>query len=265
MDQHRLISTSERTALYNALKIRDCANLRVTGTKLHNTWRAIRFSEKGKKIGCDSRWHSFDNFREDMGPSHRDGLRLCREDKNKPFSRENCSWVNLSDLRPSKIRVLTHEGITKSLVEWAVEFDLDLAPLNQRFFKGKNYSSHEILFGKKKKNARALRNASEMQGYALRAKASKMMAQYRLTDRNKNFVGEIISIEWFIDNILKAICVYCLTPNRVGADRVDNNKGHTKENIVPACYRCNTTRGNQFTHEQMLKLGKFIREEIDNG
>ncbi len=27
-------------------------------------------------------------------------------------------------------------------------------------------------------------------------------------------------------------------------DRLDNSKGHTKENVVPACYRCNMIKGN---------------------
>ena len=30
--------------------------------KIYNSWRSIRFTEKGKKIGCDERWKDFKFF-----------------------------------------------------------------------------------------------------------------------------------------------------------------------------------------------------------
>ena len=37
-------------------------------------------------------------------------------------------------------------------------------------------------------------------------------------------------------------CVYCGDTKRIGADRIDNTKGHTKENCVPCCIECNIAR-----------------------
>ena len=56
--------------------------------------------------------------------------------------------------------------------------------------------------------------------------------------------------------------------NEVGKDykdgyilrRIDNTKGHTKENCVPCCIECNIARGNNFTYEEMKRLGKTIKE-----
>lgn len=36
-------------------------------------------------------------------------------------------------------------------------------------------------------------------------------------------------------------------------DRIDNTKGHTKDNCVTCCKLCNTTRMDNYTHEEFLK------------
>jgi len=57
---------------------------------------------------------------------------------------------------------------------------------------------------------------------------------------------------------LKSPCYYC-NDKATGLDRIDNKKGHTKDNTVPACKDCNIARGNNFSHEEMLILGKTIQ------
>ena len=42
-------------------------------------------------------------------------------------------------------------------------------------------------------------------------------------------------------------------------DRIDNNKGHEINNVVPCCYECNVARGNNFSFEEMKLLGKTIK------
>ena len=43
-------------------------------------------------------------------------------------------------------------------------------------------------------------------------------------------------------------------------DRLDNSKGHTKDNVVPCCIECNTARSDNFTFEEMKVIGKSIRK-----
>lgn len=39
--------------------------------------------------------------------------------------------------------------------------------------------------------------------------------------------------------IMNMACLYCGSKYRIGLDRIDNTKGHTRENCRPACGNCN--------------------------
>jgi hypothetical protein len=54
------------------------------------------------------------------------------------------------------------------------------------------------------------------------------------------------------------VCIYCDSTKTLGLDRMDNSKGHTKDNTNICCHICNMTRGDRFTVEQMKQLGKVI-------
>ena len=43
-------------------------------------------------------------------------------------------------------------------------------------------------------------------------------------------------------------------------DRMDNNRSHTKDNVVVCCGPCNQTKRNYFTYEEFLKIGKVLKE-----
>ncbi len=49
--------------------------------------------------------------------------------------------------------------------------------------------------------------------------------------------------------------------NRLTIDRVDNKKPYEIGNIVLACYRCNSIKGDYFTEDEMMKIGKIIYEK----
>lgn len=232
------------------------------GTKFHNKWRAFRFTVKGKQAGCSTDWLQFSKFKEDMFPSYIEGMNLFRRDKSQPFSKENCYFSYMEDYSSHQLSTLEYLGETKTLRDWCNIYELNFNGVRQRYFKGKNYSPEEVLFGKKKRPCRECKTWANNRP-ADRIKASKMIGQYRLRDNKKGFVGFDLDIDWFLDNIAAKDCVYCGSTERIGADRIDNAKGHTKNNIVPCCYRCNSTRGDWFTHEEMKKLGKFIAENID--
>ncbi len=50
-------------------------------------------------------------------------------------------------------------------------------------------------------------------------------------------------------------CDYCLNKalgvnNGYGLDRKDNNKGYTKENLIPCCGKCNREKNKRLTYEE---------------
>jgi len=64
----------------------------------------------------------------------------------------------------------------------------------------------------------------------------------------------------FVINEISKQCVYCGEKNDPrGLDRIFNNKGHLKNNVVPCCAICNTTRSDRFTHEEMFLIGETIK------
>lgn len=230
--------------------------------KIYNSWRAVKFTKKGKKIGYCQSWDKYDNFYNDMFSSYVDGYVLNRLDKEVIFSKENCVWSDRSELtRRSKCN-LEYMGETKNLLDWCLIYQLNYNGVRQRYHKGKNYTTEQILFGKNTGKQNKVSCSKEVKGKILRIKASKMVSQYKLKDKKRGYTSGF-DFEWFIDNILDKSCVYCGSDKKIGADRIDNNIGHTKENIVPCCYRCNVVRGNSFTHEEMVKLGQFIKHNID--
>jgi hypothetical protein len=42
-------------------------------------------------------------------------------------------------------------------------------------------------------------------------------------------------------------------------DRVDNDKGYSKENCVVCCARCNRSKADRFTYREWLEIGRVIR------
>lgn len=92
-----------------------CKELRENNPYLFNSWRAILYTEKGRKAGVVNDWRKFPVFYEDVHKSYKNGLRLSRKDKNKPYG-------------------MSYNGL---LI---------------RYLKNKNYTIEEILFGKKYKS-----------------------------------------------------------------------------------------------------------------
>ncbi len=64
----------------------------------------------------------------------------------------------------------------------------------------------------------------------------------------------------FVRSRIAEGCSYCGdTENRMTLDRIDNSKGHTKENVMPACIRCNLIRGSM-PYEAWEKLFPIIAQ-----
>jgi len=71
--------------VWSAMKVR-CYN-----KKMH---AYDRYGGRGIKV-CD-RWHQFENFLADMGPTYRNGLTLDREDNDGDYEPSNCYWATMA-------------------------------------------------------------------------------------------------------------------------------------------------------------------------
>lgn len=98
-------------------------------------------------------------------------------------------------------------------------------------------------------------------------RADKLAYHYQWHDTNThNFNSEVdFDGQWIIDNIFDKGCIYCGETDwrKLGCDRIDNKKGHTKDNVVPCCTRCNKLRSNKFTVDEMKEIGAVIKK-IEN-
>lgn len=68
-----------------------------------------------------------------------------------------------------------------------------------------------------------------------------------------------------IEQLIVRGCDYCGEKSlRMTLDRIDNSKGHTRENVVPACIRCNYARRNM-PYEAWLCLVGGMRQAREKG
>lgn len=235
-----------------------CKELKENNPYLFNSWRSILYTNKGKSAGVEDCWRKFTNFYNSVSPSYKEGLRLSRKNKDKPFGPNNFEWISNLELAQTRRKTvkLTYNNETKTLREWSEEYGMSYNGLRLRYLRNKNYTTEEILFGKKRK----IKGSSKE--YGLKERASKLLSAYKLKDwktqREYN-----LDKEWFIENILNKECIYCGSKDRLGCDRIDNSKGHIYDNVVPCCYICNCARNNNFSFEEMKELGKTIRKIIN--
>lgn len=130
-----------------------CRELKENNPYLFNSWRSILYTEKGRKAGVVDEWRKFPTFYKDVHETYKEGLRLCRKDKNKPFGPNNFEWVTNLELAQTNTQTikLTYNGETKTLREWSEEYGMSYNGLLLRYVRNKNYTIEEILFGKKRK------------------------------------------------------------------------------------------------------------------
>lgn len=87
---------------------------------------------------------------------------------------------------------------------------------------------------------------------------------YRSSDRKKNV--ESITLSQFKDLINKTpFCFYCEATdiNILGLDRIDNTKGHSLNNVVVCCEKCNNILSD-IPYEAKLCLKQGLKEIKNN-
>ena len=230
---------------------------------MYNSWRAKIYTVKGRSIGYPDKWKTFEGFKEDVEEGWFKGAILIRKDLSKPYSKENCYWgIKGGELYNRSIK-LTYNNETRSLAEWSAILNVNLAGIKIRYHRHKDtYTVEEILFGKKRTRKRTFLNKEDLEYQQRRNKINKMISAYKCKDKKRNFICDLDFD--FVDKLTNKPCIYCGDTHNIGLDRIDNSKGHTKDNVVPCCVECNTVRNDLFTVEEMIKLGKTIRQIKDD-
>jgi hypothetical protein len=116
----------------------------LTGTPLYRSWAMMIQRCKNKKLAgwpnyggrgikvC-KRWLKFENFIADMGVRPK-GTSLDRIDNDDDYKPSNCRWATRSQQAKNTraARLITYQGRTMNLVDWANELGLDTSTLIYR-------------------------------------------------------------------------------------------------------------------------------------
>jgi hypothetical protein len=90
------------------------------------------YGARGIRV-CD-RWETFENFLEDMGQKPLARHSIDRINPDGHYEPGNCRWATASEQARNKrtTRLLTHEGRTQTMVEWATELGITKSTLHWR-------------------------------------------------------------------------------------------------------------------------------------
>lgn len=135
---------------------------------IHYLWQERMESGRGAVDSTppvDPAWlRSFDAFYSDMGPRP-EGTSLCRRNRRKPFSKENCLWANPSLMpEPQRGRVgqlITYRGASRTIRQWSEVTGLAVASIYNRIRSGHSMAvalGYEPIPGRKGRQAQATAN-----------------------------------------------------------------------------------------------------------
>lgn len=78
-------------------------------------------------------------------------------------------------------------------------------------------------------------------------RANMLLQKYNQSDEIYGRGKGDLTAQWIVENIFSQPCHYCRENDwtKIGCDRIDNSKPHTKNNVVPCCKDCNVKRGRK--------------------
>lgn len=240
------------------------AQIKADNPYIFNSWRGLMYTQNGKECGISDEWRDFKTFFDDVSPTYQPSYKLHRIDTTLPFSKDNFIWVTphqATMMNNCSHRIINYKGKDITLKEASIIYDMPYTGIVNRYQKHKDdYTTEEIIFGKKSNRLSKIPKDAKPKTQSERNKASKMISSYKCKDKKCEYEPCDIDIDWMIKNIIHKPCTYCGDTHLIGCDRIDNNKGHIKSNVVPCCYTCNVARGNNFSYQEMLVLGETIRK-----
>lgn len=104
-----------------------------------------RYGGAGIRV-CDM-WHLFEHFLSDMG-ERPPGLTLDRLDASKDYEPGNCRWATAREQAREKRRMITFQGVTLSVSDWARRLGVSRDTLSSRLNK-KGWTVEQALTGVK--------------------------------------------------------------------------------------------------------------------
>jgi hypothetical protein len=95
----------------------------------------------------------------------------------------------------------------------------------------------------------------------IRVRTEYLVKNYNASDKRFGRGKGDLTAQWLYDNIIFKPCTHCGKTgwDVVGCNRLDNSKPHTKDNVEPCCYECNSNLEGVFIRE---KLG-WVIDKID--
>ena len=72
-------------------------------------------------------------------------------------------------------------------------------------------------------------------------RAWRLLAGYISSDKQYNRGNGDLTAKWIVENIFTKPCAHCGETDwtKIGCNRIDNSKPHTKDNVEPCCAKCN--------------------------
>jgi len=74
----------------------------------------------------------------------------------------------------------------------------------------------------------------------------------RSWDRTKGYAGTLSYEEW--QKLIIQPCAYCNFASITGLDRINNDRGHSADNVLPCCEECNEARNIHWSVEIMRTI-----------
>ena len=95
------------------------------------------YLEKGISV-CREWLNNYEQFLSDMGRKPTPKHSIDRIDNSKGYSKDNCRWATMSEQNNNRTssRVLTYRGISKTMMEWAIELKVNYFTLRTRLHDG---------------------------------------------------------------------------------------------------------------------------------
>jgi len=96
-------------------------------------------------------------------------------------------------------------------------------------------------------------------------RAKVILEDARANDHKLNRICNLILED--VQQLIMGGCSYCGGHNgevKMSIDRIDNTKGHEKDNVVASCLSCNLIRSNM-PHAAWLLVAKALREARSRG